>query len=120
MRGLAHPGHWKGPLGPIFEAFGAVKASPMSAYKLLKEGEAVLLFPGGGREVCQSTICYDMIASPPFAAFISSCMDQAAFEAFSVTLPSKAVYYSICSLTLVPSCLVRHFFRYSDIQQTDS
>ena len=52
VRGLAHPGHWKGPLGPIFEAFGAVKASPMSAYKLLKEGEAVLLFPGGGREVC--------------------------------------------------------------------
>ena len=51
VRGLAHPGHWKGPLGPIFEAFGAVKASPMSAYKLLKEGEAVLLFPGGGREV---------------------------------------------------------------------
>ena len=30
---------------------GAVKASPMAAYKLLKDGEAVLLFPGGGREV---------------------------------------------------------------------
>lgn len=51
VRGLAHPGHWNTPLGGIFESFGAVKASPMSAYKLLKSGEAVLLFPGGGREV---------------------------------------------------------------------
>jgi hypothetical protein len=55
LRGLAHPGHWKGPLGPFFESFGAVKASPLAAYKLLSAGEPVLLFPGGAREVC--TIC---------------------------------------------------------------
>ncbi|KAI8467052.1 MAG: hypothetical protein J3K34DRAFT_472042 [Monoraphidium minutum] len=50
-RGLAHPGHWAGPLGPFFERFGAVKAGPMTAFKLLKAGEQVLLFPGGAREV---------------------------------------------------------------------
>ncbi|GBF88231.1 alpha beta-hydrolase [Raphidocelis subcapitata] len=50
-KGLAHPGHWAGPLGPFFEKFGAVKAGPMTAYKLLKRGEQVLLFPGGAREV---------------------------------------------------------------------
>ena len=51
-RGLAHPEHWQGPQGALFERFGAVKASPMAAYKLLRGGESVLLFPGGGREVC--------------------------------------------------------------------
>jgi hypothetical protein len=40
-----------GPLGPMFEGFGAVKASPMAAARLLRQGEAVLLFPGGAREV---------------------------------------------------------------------
>ena len=50
-RGLAHPEHWQGPQGQLFERFGAVKASPMAAYKLLRQGESVLLFPGGGREV---------------------------------------------------------------------
>jgi hypothetical protein len=25
-KGLAHPGHWAGPLGTFFEKFGAVKA----------------------------------------------------------------------------------------------
>ena len=51
VRGLAHPGHWKTPLGPLFQSLGAVKASPMAAYRLLQDAEAVLLFPGGGREV---------------------------------------------------------------------
>lgn len=41
VKGLAHPGHWGGPLGPFFEQFGAVKAGPMTAYKLLKSGEQV-------------------------------------------------------------------------------
>ncbi|KAK3234243.1 hypothetical protein CYMTET_55493, partial [Cymbomonas tetramitiformis] len=50
-RGLAHPGHWKGPMGAVFERFGAVKASPFTAYKLLAAGESVLLFPGGAKEV---------------------------------------------------------------------
>lgn len=51
VRGLAHPGHWDTPLGGLFQRLGAVKASPIAAYKLLRAGEAVLLFPGGGREV---------------------------------------------------------------------
>lgn len=51
MRGLAHPAHWQGPLGSTFERFGAVKATPRAAFRLLQAGEAVLLFPGGGREV---------------------------------------------------------------------
>eukprot|EP00884_Botryococcus_braunii_P010502 jgi/Botrbrau1/19453/Bobra.0338s0073.1 len=51
VRGLAHPGHWRGPLGQIFERYGAVKASPMEMYRLLSNGEAVLLFPGGAKEV---------------------------------------------------------------------
>ena len=51
VRGLAHPAHWQLPLGEFFQGFGAVKASPMAAYRLLKGGDSVLLFPGGGREV---------------------------------------------------------------------
>lgn len=51
VRGLAHRGHWLGPLGPFFERFGAVKASPLAAFRLLSQGEAVLLYPGGGKEV---------------------------------------------------------------------
>lgn len=50
-KGLAHPGHWSGPLGPFFEQFGAVKAGPLTAYKLLKGNQQLLLFPGGAREV---------------------------------------------------------------------
>ena len=59
VRGLAHPGHWSGPLGPFFEQFGAVKAGPFTAHRLLRQGEQVLLFPGktrggrgGGRAPC--------------------------------------------------------------------
>lgn len=53
VRGLAHPGHWATGVGPVFERYGNVKASKFSAYKLLKDGEDVLLFPGGSREVCK-------------------------------------------------------------------
>lgn len=52
-RGLAHPGHWLTGVGDLMERYGNVKASPKAAYKLLKEGEDVLLFPGGAREVCK-------------------------------------------------------------------
>lgn len=81
-RGLAHQAHWSGlPTGQFFERFGAVPASPRAAYKLLKQGDSVLLFPGGGREVlahvtqalgmlttaavCQSKVCrqYSQVAS---------------------------------------------------------
>ncbi|PNW88163.1 hypothetical protein CHLRE_01g017100v5 [Chlamydomonas reinhardtii] len=51
VRGLAHPGHWAGPFGKWFESFGAVKASPMAAFRLLRGREKVLLFPGGAKEV---------------------------------------------------------------------
>ena len=52
-RGLAHKNHFDtgSPLGPVFKRFGAVAASPRAAFRLLAEGEAVLLFPGGAAEV---------------------------------------------------------------------
>ena len=57
VRGLAHKHHWLGPLGGFFERFGAVKASPLAAYKLLRDGHAVLLFPGGAAEVRSQPCC---------------------------------------------------------------
>ena len=51
VRGLADPRHWLSPVGAFFERFGSVKASPMAAARLLRQREAVLLFPGGAREV---------------------------------------------------------------------
>jgi len=41
-------------VGAVFERFGAVRAGPFTAAKLLREREALLLFPGGGREVTRS------------------------------------------------------------------
>lgn len=38
-------------MGAFFEEFGAVKASPMTAYRLLKDNQQLLLYPGGAREV---------------------------------------------------------------------
>lgn len=52
-RGLAHPGHWRTVVGQLFERYGHVKATKLAAYRLLKEKEHVLLFPGGAREVCK-------------------------------------------------------------------
>ncbi|KAI5081027.1 hypothetical protein GOP47_0004210, partial [Adiantum capillus-veneris] len=52
-RGLAHPGHWRTFVGPLFERYGHVKATKRAAYKLLRAKEHVLLFPGGAREVCK-------------------------------------------------------------------
>jgi hypothetical protein len=46
VTGLAHPQHWQTPLGPFFESFGAVRASPMAAFRALSKGKNVLLFPG--------------------------------------------------------------------------
>lgn len=51
VRSMAHPAHWLGPMGQVFERFGGVKATPFTAYRLLKAGEHLLLFPGGGDEV---------------------------------------------------------------------
>ncbi|CAJ1355897.1 unnamed protein product [Effrenium voratum] len=41
-------GDGRGP--PLFETFGAVPVSPRNIFKLLQQGEMVLLFPGGIRE----------------------------------------------------------------------
>ena len=46
LTGLADPDHWKTPMGPFFETFGAVPATPMSAFRALRDGKNVLLFPG--------------------------------------------------------------------------
>eukprot|EP00892_Ulva_mutabilis_P006065 jgi/Ulvmu1/3830/UM018_0042.1 len=54
LTGLADPDHWKTPLGPFFETFGAVPATPLSAFRALRDGKSVLLFPGGGREVSKN------------------------------------------------------------------
>lgn len=56
MRGLAHEAHWQGPQGAFFERYGAVKANPRAAFRLLQAGEAVLLFPGGGRCAAPETL----------------------------------------------------------------
>ncbi|XP_024533756.1 acyltransferase-like protein At1g54570, chloroplastic isoform X1 [Selaginella moellendorffii] len=52
-RTLAHPGHWMSAVGTFFEKYGCVKANKFEAYRVLKEGQHVLLFPGGAREVCK-------------------------------------------------------------------
>ena len=57
VRGLAHPAHWQGPQGAFFDRFGAVKATARTAYRLLRNKESVLLFPGGGREVRKLNCC---------------------------------------------------------------
>ena len=56
VRGLADPRHWLSPLGALFERFGSVKASPVAAARLLRDREAMLLFPGGAREVCSHNL----------------------------------------------------------------
>ncbi|CAK9019204.1 Acyltransferase-like protein At1g54570 [Durusdinium trenchii] len=52
-RGLAYPGAMRTREGqgpPQFQRFGAVPVSPRNIFKLLQQGEMVLLFPGGIRE----------------------------------------------------------------------
>lgn len=52
-RGLAYPGAMRrmSESGPSqFQTFGAVPVSPRNIFKLLQQGEMVLLFPGGVRE----------------------------------------------------------------------
>ena len=49
-RGLAYPGAMRRGGAPQFERFGAVPVSPRNIFKLLQQGEMVLLFPGGVRE----------------------------------------------------------------------
>ncbi|CAI5958239.1 unnamed protein product [Closterium sp. NIES-65] len=51
LRGLGAPTHWQGPFADQFTKYGAVRVSPRACYQLLREGENLLLYPGGGREV---------------------------------------------------------------------
>ncbi|CAI5968192.1 unnamed protein product, partial [Closterium sp. NIES-64] len=51
LRGLGAPTHWQGPFAAQFTKYGAVRVSPRACYQLLREGENLLLYPGGGREV---------------------------------------------------------------------
>ncbi len=60
VRGLAHAAHFEqfdaasgGRWASFVRALGAVPASARAFYSLLREGECVLLFPGGAREVCR-------------------------------------------------------------------
>ncbi|GJP44294.1 hypothetical protein CLOM_g3666 [Closterium sp. NIES-68] len=53
LRGLGAPTHWQGPFADKFTKYGAVRVSPRACYQLLREGENMLLYPGGGREVAK-------------------------------------------------------------------
>jgi len=53
LRGLAHPLHYMSAFGDLLARYGAVKATPRNCFKLLQAGQAVLLYPGGAREVAK-------------------------------------------------------------------
>lgn len=60
LRPLAHSSHFEqfneisgGRWGPFCQTMGAVPASSRNFYRLLKQGEPILLFPGGPFEVCR-------------------------------------------------------------------
>lgn len=60
LRSLADPIHFElfseisnGRWGRFITDLGALLATPRNFYRLLKEGENILLFPGGAREVCR-------------------------------------------------------------------
>ena len=60
-RGLAHPSVFQqgsnanGGMGNLFSNFGAVPVSPRNMFKLLRNGEVLLLFPGGVREALKKS-----------------------------------------------------------------
>jgi 1-acyl-sn-glycerol-3-phosphate acyltransferase len=54
LRGLGDHAHFKVPLwGEFLRRFGAVDGTRENARKLLRQGEPVLVLPGGGREVAK-------------------------------------------------------------------
>ncbi|PXF49942.1 Acyltransferase-like protein [Gracilariopsis chorda] len=60
IRSLADPIHFglysevsDGKWENFIKALGAVRATPLSFYRLLSAGDRILLFPGGAREVCR-------------------------------------------------------------------
>ena len=44
--------------GSLLTTFGSVEVGGRNFYKLMKQGECVLLYPGGVREVCLSKALY--------------------------------------------------------------
>ena len=60
-RGLAHPSVFQqgsnanGGMGNLISNFGAVPVSPRNMFKLLRNGEVLLLFPGGVREALKKS-----------------------------------------------------------------
>jgi len=54
MRGLADHFHYLIPLWRDFLSWiGSVPGTPLNCSKLMASGESILVFPGGGREVCK-------------------------------------------------------------------
>jgi 1-acyl-sn-glycerol-3-phosphate acyltransferase len=54
LRGLGDHGHFKVPIwGDFLRRMGAVPGTREECARLMREGEAVLVFPGGGREVAK-------------------------------------------------------------------
>jgi hypothetical protein len=67
--GLAHPGHWNGPLGPFFEQFGAVKAGCAGAPRGVGVGAGRRL----RRAVARCGACAPLtpLLPPPVASSLS-------------------------------------------------
>jgi hypothetical protein len=60
LRPMAHDIHFEhfndvsgGRWGSFCTALGAIRATPRNFYRLLRQGEPILLFPGGPTEVCR-------------------------------------------------------------------
>eukprot|EP00798_Chlamydomonas_sp_ICE-L_P021423 gene21423-28387_t len=92
VRALAHPGHWNNPMGGLIESLGGVKASPMAAFRLLKNKEKVLLFPGGAREVVKKQGEHYQLLwkdTPDFVRLATKC--KALIVPFAATPPLSVI-----------------------------
>lgn len=54
LRGLGDYFHFKVPVwGELLKAIGAVEGTPEECSRLMEEGHNIVVYPGGGREVCK-------------------------------------------------------------------
>jgi 1-acyl-sn-glycerol-3-phosphate acyltransferase len=54
LRSMGHRAHFRVPgWGPFMERWGVVEGSRQACSELLAQGESVLVFPGGAREVAK-------------------------------------------------------------------